>query len=53
MSMSKRKIKKNKIDLAYSELRVYRDEKRPAVFSDKRRSEKYKNNWKNEIQRYK
>lgn len=49
MDMSKRKIKKNKIDLAYSELRVYKDGKRPTVFSDKRKSEKYKNSWKNEV----
>ena len=47
--MSKRKTKKNKIDMSYSELRVYKDNNRPVIFKDKRKSEKYKNKWKDEV----
>ena len=40
--MSKRKSKKNKIDMAYSELRVYKDSSRPTVFQDKKKKDKIK-----------
>lgn len=48
--MSKRKTKKNKIDMAYSELRVYKDSSRPAVFQNNKKKEqsrkrKHKKNW--------
>ena len=48
--MSKRKSKKNKIDIAYSDLRVYKDYSRPVVFQDKKKKEqsrkrKHKKNW--------
>ena len=48
--MSKRKSKKNKIELANSELRVYKDSARPVVFQDKKKKEKsrkrkHKKNW--------
>ena len=47
--MSKRKCKKNKIDMGYSDLRVYKDNCRPVMFMDKRRKEKYKRNWMLEV----
>ena len=48
--MSKRKSKKNKIDMAYSDLRVYKDSSRPTVFENKKKKEnsrkrKHKTNW--------
>ncbi len=49
INMSKRKCKKNKIDMGYSDLRVYKDNCRPVMFMDKRRKEKYKRNWMLEV----
>ena len=38
--MSKRKTKKNKIGMAYSELRVYKDSSRPVIFQDKKKKKR-------------
>ena len=51
--MSKRKTKKVIIELANSDLRVYKDSARPAVFQDKKkkaesRKRKHKKNWEEE-----
>lgn len=46
--MSKRKGKKGYTGIDYSDLRVYKDCMRPAVFEDKRLKEKYKDSWEDE-----